>query len=428
MDTIFALASARGKAGVAVVRLSGPLAHKVVGELAGCLPKPRQASLRKLRWQGEVLDEAIVVVFAEGASFTGEAVCELHLHGGAATVSCVTRALSEQPGMRLAEPGEFTRRALANGNLDLAQVEGLADVIDAETEAQRRQAMRVLSGAVRTRVEGWRRDLVRAAALIAATIDFADEDVPVDVGPEVTALLQNLADELAIEVAGGKMAERIRDGFEVAILGAPNSGKSTLLNRLAGREAAIVSEYAGTTRDVIEVRMDLQGLPVTLLDTAGLRETADPVEEIGINRGLARARDADLRVFLLDGDGTPDLVEPGEDDIRIRGKSDLSGGMSGGVSGLTGDGLDGLIAGITERLARKAASAGVLTRERHRAAVLRAIRAVETALVEVRHGASRAEIAAEEIRVATRALESLVGWVDVEELLDEVFASFCIGK
>jgi tRNA modification GTPase len=432
-DTIFALASARGKAGVAVVRLSGPGAHAAAMTLAGALPEPRRTALRKLRWQGDLLDEAMVVTFAHGASFTGEATCELHLHGGAATVSAVLRALSAQPGLRLAEPGEFTRRALMNGQLDLSQVEGLADVIDAETDAQRRQALRVLSGAVAERVEAWRWSLIRAAALIEATIDFVDEDVPVDVAPEVEGLLSDLLRQMRREQDGVQVAERIRDGFEVAILGAPNAGKSTLLNRLAGRDAAIVSEYAGTTRDVIEVRMDLHGLPVTLLDTAGLRETDDPVEGIGIHRGLDRARKADLRIFLLDGnspnpDGPPPFLIPEPDDICVQGKSDLLTGGEMGVSGLTGQGVDELVAEVSRRLSARAASAGMLTRERHRVAVARAIGALETALVEVRRGSGRIEIAAAEIRSAIRALESLVGRVDVENLLDEIFASFCIGK
>lgn len=427
-DTIFALASARGKAGVAVVRLSGPQAHEAAQTLAGPLTAPRRTTLRKLRWQGEVLDEALVIMFSAGASFTGEAACEFHLHGGAATISAVLQALSDQPGLRLAEPGEFTRRALINGQLDLAQVEGLADVIDAETEAQRRQALRVLSGAVGTRVAGWRRDLVRAAALIEATIDFVDEDVPVDVVPEVADLVSSLLRELRAEVAGAQVAERIRDGFEVAIIGAPNSGKSTLLNKLAGREAAIVSEYAGTTRDVIEVRMDLNGLPVTLLDTAGLRETADPVEGIGIERGLTRARSADLRIFLLGDEGVPPLLEPCTEDICVRGKVDLRCDDAAGVSGRTGQGLDDLIAMVGFKLSQRATSAGILTRERHRIAIREAIGALETALDEVETGSARTEIAAAEIRSATIALESLVGLVDVENLLDEIFASFCIGK
>lgn len=424
MDTIYALASARGKAGVAVLRLSGPRAHAVVTTLAGSCPPVRVASVRNLRWNGVALDQALVLSFAEGASFTGEESAELHLHGSTAVVQAVMRALGEINGLRLAEAGEFTRRALENGRLDLAQVEGLADLIDAETEAQRRQALRVLSGAIGRKAEQWRSQLVRAAALIEATIDFADEDVPEDVTPEVLTLILSVCNELRIELAGASAAERIRDGFEVAIVGAPNAGKSTLLNALAGREAAITSEVAGTTRDVIEVRMDVAGLAVTLLDTAGLRKTSDMVEKIGVDRAIARANAADLRVFLTSGEEVYDL-QPRADDIVVRGKSDLSGE---GVSGLTGQGLPELIEAIGNRLSKRVSGAGVVTRERHRQALERAIRAMESAAVEVENGAKRAEIAADELRVAVRALEALVGRVDVETLLDEIFSSFCIGK
>ncbi len=424
MDTIYALASARGKAGVAVLRLSGPRSHEAVVAFAGACPEPRIASVRTLRWQGEVLDQALVVVFSEGRSFTGEASAEFHLHGSQAVIQSVLRALGEMPGLRLAEAGEFTRRALENGRLDLTQVEGLADLIDAETEAQRRQAQRVLSGAIGRKAESWRGRLIRAAALIEATIDFADEDVPVDVGPEVIALIDAVAGELKSEMAGSKAAERIRDGFEVAIVGAPNAGKSTLLNALAGREAAITSEIAGTTRDVIEVRMSIDGLAVTILDTAGLRETSDVVERMGVDLALRRARDADLRVFLMSDEPMPEL-SPVADDIVVRGKADLGGQ---GVSGLTGQGVASLLEDIGERLSKRVAGAATVTRERHRLAVEHAIRSLESARLEVERGAVRAEIAADDLRVAIRALESLVGRVDVESLLDEIFSSFCIGK
>ena len=303
-------------------------------------------------------------------------------------------------------------------------MEGLADLIDAETEAQRRQALRVLSGVIGKRADQWRSRLIRAAALIEATIDFADEDVPQDVTPEVRALVCDVLTELRTEVLGSRAAERIRDGFEVAIVGAPNAGKSTLLNALAGREAAITSEVAGTTRDVIEVRMNIDGLAVTLLDTAGLRETDDVVERKGVEFALRRARDADLRIFLLSDEPIVELV-PGADDIVVQGKADLGGE---GVSGLTGKGVDTLIREMAARLGKMTASAGIVTRERHRISIERAIRAMDSALNEVERGPARAEIAAEELHVAIRALESLVGRVDVESLLDEIFSSFCIGK
>lgn len=427
MDTIYALATARGRSGLAVVRISGPDAFAAGLALCGSLPAARVAGLRRLTWGGELLDEALVVSFAEGASFTGEAVVELHCHGGPAVVGAVLRALSAQPGLRLAEPGEFTRRALENGVLDLAQVEGLADLIDAETEAQRRQAVRVLSGSVGQKVDGWRRDLIRAGALLEATIDFADEDVPVDVSPEVLALIDGLMADLGREAAGVTAAERIRDGFEVAIVGAPNAGKSTLLNQLAGREAAITSEIAGTTRDVIEVRMEIAGLPVTFLDTAGLRETEDRLERAGIERALARAEAADLRLFLTDGSPLP--LEPAGDDLVVLGKADTKSGWSGlAVSGKTGLGVPELMARIGEILGERVGSAGALVRERHRVAVTSAIRSLAESRAEVVRADSRVELAAEHLRQAVRALDALVGRVDVEDLLGEIFASFCIGK
>lgn len=428
MDTIYATATARGRSGLAVVRISGPAAFAAGVALCGSLPKPRTVGLRRLSWGGELLDEALVLCFSEGASFTGEAVVELQLHGGPAVVGAVLRALSDQSGLRLAEPGEFTRRALENGVLDLAQVEGLADLIDAETEAQRRQAVRVLSGSVGLRVDGWRSNLIRAAALLEATIDFADEDVPVDVSPEVLSLIDGLTTELGREAAGVSAAERIRDGFEVAIVGAPNVGKSTLLNQLAGREAAITSEIAGTTRDVIEVRMEIAGLPVTFLDTAGLRETDDRLEQAGIDRAIARAEAADLRLFLTDGADALGFAAKGED-IVVLGKADTRSAASGlSVSGRTGEGVAELVSRIGKILQNRVASAGALVRERHRLAVTDAIAALVEARAEVVRGDSRVELAAEHLRRAVRSLDALVGRVDVDDLLSEIFASFCIGK
>jgi tRNA modification GTPase len=428
MDTIYATATARGRSGLAVVRISGPLAHDAAAALAGRLPSVRTAGLRRLVWDSVLLDEALVLCFAKGASFTGEDVVELHVHGGPAVVGAVLRALAAQPGLRLAEPGEFTRRALENGVLDLAQVEGLADLIDAETEAQRRQAVKVLSGSIGRKVEGWRRDLIRAAALLEATIDFADEEVPVDVSPEVLTLIDGLMADLGREAAGVTAAERIRDGFEVAIVGAPNAGKSTLLNQLAGREAAITSEIAGTTRDVIEVRMDIDGLPVTFLDTAGLRDTDDRLELAGIDRALQRARAADLRVFLTDGQDVPGLT-PGADDLVVIGKADTKSVVSRpAVSGLTGEGVPELMAQIGEILQSRVGATGALVRERHRIAVTSAIAALAESRAEVVRNDSRVELAAEHLRRALTALDALIGRVDVDDLLGEIFASFCIGK
>ncbi|MFU8833742.1 MAG: tRNA uridine-5-carboxymethylaminomethyl(34) synthesis GTPase MnmE [Roseovarius sp.] len=427
MDTIFALSTAQGKAGVAIIRVSGPDVASVADLLCGGLPAPRHAALRVLRdGSGERIDEAIVVFFPDRASFTGESVLELQVHGSAAVIALILRILGDFPGLRLADPGEFTRRALGNGCLDLTQVEALADLLESETEAQRRQAMRVLSGALGENCAIWRKALLRAAALLEVTIDFADEDVPVDVTPEVRTLLSDVMAGLNTQIAGFGVAERIRTGFEVAILGAPNVGKSTLLNALAGREAAITSEHAGTTRDVIEVRMDLGGLPVTLLDTAGLRETEDAVEAIGITRARSRGEDADLRIFLTEtGEGFEDLIQPG--DIVLQAKSDLYPGGDG-VSGLTGAGMDDLIGRVTDCLQGRAQGAGVAIRARHESAMRKGVVALDSACRLLDAGESATDLAAEEVHAAIRALDSLVGRIDVETVLGEIFASFCLGK
>jgi tRNA modification GTPase len=428
METIFALSTASGKAGVAIIRLSGPEVSLAAEAICGGLPAPRRASLRVLRDStGARLDQAVVIYFPDGASFTGEPVLELQTHGSPAVVSAVLRRLGALPGLRAADPGEFTRRALANGRLDLTQVEALADLLESETEAQRRQAMRVFSGALGDKSGQWRASLLRALALLEVTIDFADEEVPVDVFPEVRALLASVKAGLDKEIAGFAVAERIRSGFEVAILGAPNAGKSTLLNTLAGREAAITSEYAGTTRDVIEVRMDLDGVAVTLLDTAGLRETEDAVESIGIARARTRAAAADLRIFLDEGTGNfNDLFEEG--DIIVRAKADMFPGDGDGVSGLTGLGVDRLVARISKALGDRAQGGGMAIRARHESAMRSGSISLDAALRALDEGEAATDIAAEEIHAAVRALDSLVGRIGVETVLGEIFASFCLGK
>uniref|UniRef100_UPI003B52BA71 tRNA uridine-5-carboxymethylaminomethyl(34) synthesis GTPase MnmE n=1 Tax=Roseovarius indicus TaxID=540747 RepID=UPI003B52BA71 len=428
MDTIFALSTAPGKAGVAIIRVSGPAAHDAVRSLCGDVPVARQASLRVLRdREGRRLDQALILTFEQDRSFTGEVSAEFQVHGSTAVTAALLDELGFMDGLRPAEAGEFTRRALENGMLDLAQVEGLADLIDAETEAQRRQAMRVLSGDLGEKAEAWRRSLIRAAALLEATIDFADEEVPVDVSPEVGSLVLNVIEELRREIDGVGIAERIRTGFEVAIVGAPNVGKSTLLNALAGRDAAITSEHAGTTRDVIEVRMDLGGLPVTLLDTAGLRETEDAVESIGIDRARNRADQADLRVFLVEPGQVPEM-QPMDDDIVLTAKSDVNSDVGNGISGKTGEGVTGLVDRIRETLAARASGSGVATRQRHKDSMGRGMVALEAALLLLPMGEDCADLAAEELRTAIRALDSLVGRIDIENVLDEIFTSFCLGK
>jgi tRNA modification GTPase len=427
MDTIFALASAPGRAGVSIVRISGPLALMAAENFGIKKAIPRHALLRTLRGaDGEVLDSALVLYFEGPESFTGEDVIELQLHGSPAIITSVLCTLGDMSGLRMAEAGEFTRRALENGKMDLAQVEGLADLIDSETEAQRRQAQRVFAGKLGEIVQIWRRDLIRAAALLEATIDFADEDVPVDVRLEVNQLLSDVQTSLNSQAIGAEVAERVRNGFEVAIIGAPNAGKSTLLNYLAGREAAITSSIAGTTRDVIEVRMDLRGLPVTLLDTAGLRDTDDVVEAIGVERGKARAERADLRIYLLAPGETP-LFPMKADDLVLRGKVDLYDDLDG-VSGVTGHGVDSLIDRLATVFAERSSLVATATRERHRLAILRSLEYLTTARNMLRDSAYGEDVIAEELRSAIRSLDSLVGIVDVETLLGEIFASFCIGK
>jgi tRNA modification GTPase len=429
MDTIYALATAPGKAGIAVMRLSGPNAMVVAQRVAGALPDHGR-SLRLVRDEtGEIIDQALILTFTKGHSFTGEVVVEFHLHGSRAVVAAISGLFARNPDLRLAEPGEFTRRAFENGRLDLSQIEGLADLIDAETEGQRRQAQRILSGALARRTESWREKLLRASALIEATIDFADEEVPVDIWPEVWPLLQSVALELQQEALGVRTAERVRDGFEVAIIGAPNVGKSTLLNYLAGRDAAITSEIAGTTRDVIEVQMDLDGLAVTLLDTAGLRQSLDALEQIGMERAMARANAADLRVHLVLPDEDPVLeVRPG--DLVVAAKADLFGpaGRPYAISGLTGLGVDMITDGISVALQERVAGIGVAVRERHSQAMKEAVNRLHDGLVLAETAPIAVELVAQDLRAAVRALDGLVGRVDVEHILGEIFSRFCIGK
>ena len=426
METIVALASARGRAGVAVVRVSGERAWDVCAALAGDVPHARRATVMVLRdAAGLMIDQALVLVFEEGHSFTSERVCEFQVHGGAAVVSAVLRTCMAQPGVRAAEAGEFTRRAFMAGRMDLTEVEALADLIDAETEAQRLQALRVLDGSAGAAVAAWREDLLQALAILEAALDFADEELPSDLADHVEAPLQRVLLGLEAQLRGRNAAEAVRDGFEVALIGRVNAGKSTLLNWLAGREAAITSDQAGTTRDVIEVRMDIAGLPVTLIDTAGLRDTEDPIERLGIERGRARADAADLRVFLLsDPLDEPQGVRTG--DIVVLSKADLWG--ADGVSGRTGEGMEDLLKGISAQLAERCKGSSLFSRERHFDKLERAL----LHLVEARRlfgiAGTPWEFVSEEVRSAIRCLDGIIGRVDVEDVLGRIFSSFCIGK
>lgn len=430
MDTIFALASAPGKSGVAVIRISGSEVARICASMiAGPEVKSRKATLRSLRdGAGNLLDEALVLRFSEGHSYTGEDVLELHIHGSPAVMSGVLQALSKFPRARQADPGEFTRRALENGRMDLAQVDGLADLINAETDAQKHQAQRLFKGELGEAVQKWRELLIGAAALMQASIDFSDEDIPETLVPEIRAKITEVITSLKKQLSGERAAEIIRDGFEIAIVGAPNIGKSTLLNYLAGREAALTSSVAGTTRDIIEVRMDIAGYPVTFLDTAGIRKASDAVEAMGIEKGVDRALAADMRLVLLSDleEPTPIPIQP--HDIRCIAKVDEPSDENIGISGVTGHGIPELLKRITEYLSKATMGSSLIVRDRHRQSIDRAVESLTAALNDLEDGDANLEIVAEEIRYTISALDSMVGKIGVEDVLDEVFSNFCLGK
>ena len=435
-DTIFALASGAGRAAIAVLRLSGPDSARMLAALGGGLPAPRMASLRRLRdGAGETLDRALVLWFPGPASYTGEDSAEFHLHGGRAVVAAVSEALVAL-GARPAEPGEFTRRAFLTGRLDLTEAEGIADLIAAETDAQRRQAMRQAEGALSDLVASWSERLIRLLAHQEAAIEFAEDGLPSDLEDEVRAGCAALRGEIAAHLAQGERGERLREGLAIAILGAPNVGKSSILNALVGREAAIVSARAGTTRDVVEVRLDLAGVPATLADTAGLRDSPDEIEAEGIRRARLRAGEADLIIAVFAADRAPDAetlaLLDGERVLVVANKADLAAPPATigdraalPVSARTGEGIAELRARL-DAIARDLAGPGqdqALTRPRHRAALAEA-----AAWLERAEAAQLPEITAEALRAALAALERLVGRVDVEQILDIVFYDFCIGK
>ncbi|WP_282603301.1 tRNA uridine-5-carboxymethylaminomethyl(34) synthesis GTPase MnmE [Paracoccus sp. PARArs4] len=421
MDLIFAEATPPGRGGVSVIRLSGSGARAAAEKLVGPMPKPRHAYFRDLVDEGENIDQVLAIWFAAGSSFTGEEVAELHLHGALVVVRRAVRALLNQ-GLRPAEAGEFTRRAFLNGRMDLAEIEGLGDLLAAETEAQRKLALRAASGELAKKAEIWRSWLIEAGALVEVSVDFADEDVPEEVPDRAFELIDKLRAEIEREIDGFSAAERIREGFEIAIVGPPNAGKSSLLNRLAKREVAIVSDIAGTTRDVIEVRMDLQGLAVTVLDTAGLRESDDTVESIGIGRARKRAADADMRLHMSDtGEVSFDLWKDG--DLRVSSRADL--GVNLGdvqISSVTGQGIDQLLTRIHDRLADQTAAAGIVSHERQ----LKELSVAAMALTGTKD--LPVELVSESLRVCNSALDRLLGRIDAEDYLDLIFSSFCIGK
>jgi len=452
-DTIFALASAPGRAGIAVFRISGPAAGAVLRAVCGRddLPEPRRAIRCRMvdPASGAALDDGLVMWFPGPASFTGEDVAELHIHGGRATVEAVASALSalNTPAspMRFAEPGEFSKRAFLAGKIDLTGAEAIADLVDAETDAQRRQALAQLDGGLTARLEGWRADLIDILAHSEAWIDFPDEDLPDDVEQAARARISALEAELRGFLDDNRRGERLRDGLQIVLLGAPNAGKSSLLNALADRDTAIVSATAGTTRDVIEVHLDLGGWPVTIADTAGLRTTADGIEQEGVRRALDRAAAADLRLVVFDVTVPPDPASLNQLDdssgagtiIPVVNKTDLAvapealgGQTTVPVSAHTGDGLAdllGRIEGAAADLLQAGGGAAPLTRLRHREALGEAAAALNRAASGAGSGAD-SELVAEDLRLAARAIGRVTGRVDVEDLLDVIFVDFCIGK
>lgn len=416
MDTIYAEATPPGRGGVSIVRLSGPDARRIGEELAGPIETARLAVLRAIT-DGDLIDRGLVIRFEAGSSFTGEEVVEFHLHGAPVVVRRLQSALRAH-GARLAEPGEFTRRGFLNGVLTLSDAEALSDLLVAETEGQRAQAMRVVAGELSRWAEDLRAKLVRAGALIEASLDFADEDVPEEVPAEVFALLSDVRSVMRQEIAGYPATERMREGFEVAIVGPPNAGKSSLLNRIARRDVALVSDQAGTTRDVIEVRTELGGLAVTFLDTAGLRRTSDHVEQLGIDRARERAAAADLRIHLSQDGAIEDEVWR-DGDIALKSKADLGGGD---VSAFTGQGVDAMLEQVQAKLSDRVAGSGFLSRRRH----LEGMQDAVDALTFGEHVPP--ELLAEGVRVASLRLAELIGRVAPDDFLDEIFSSFCIGK
>jgi len=440
-QTIFALSSGRPPSALAVVRVSGPCASLVLTTLAGQLPAPRQASRRLLHdGAGQPIDDSVVLWFPGPGSATGEDVAEFHVHGGRAVLAALLAAISGIPNMRAAEPGEFTRRAFENGKLDLTEAEGLDDLIHADTDRQRRQALRQLQGLRGNRARDWRERIIEASALIEAGIDFSDEgDVPAELMAPAVKAIGALHDEIAEVLAAQGQAERLRDGLVVAIAGEPNVGKSTLIYQLARRDVAIVSPHAGTTRDVIEVQLDLDGYPVTVIDTAGIRESDDPVEQEGVRRARARAEDADLVLWLVEAGraADPDAMSllgksngaiwivrnkidlGGVEDVRLRGEF--------GIAASRGDGIPELVDALVKFAADFfGTTEGVLvTRARQRDLLRRASDSLRRSLELVEEGE---ELAAEELRAAAYALGRLLGRVDVEDVLGAIFQKFCVGK
>jgi tRNA modification GTPase len=429
-ETIFAPATGAGRAAIAVIRLSGPMVGGVLERIAGRVPRQRFAHYATIRdpGTGEVIDRGVVLYFPQANSPTGEDYAELQIHGGRAVIRALLGVLNDFSGLREAEPGEFARRSLANGKMDLSQVEGLADLIEAETEFQRRQAVRALGGALRKRVESWRETLILALAMVEAELDFSDEADVFEPAAALRPLLESLLAEMAAVLKTDAATERLRDGYVVMLLGPPNAGKSTLLNLLARRDVAIVSPIPGTTRDMIEVHLDLGGMPVTLIDTAGLREATEEIERIGVERTRARISEADLLLWLSEEGADAPLEAEGVELLRVSTKADLEpvGSLDLAISARTGFGIERLLDEIGKRAKARLGdgSTALLTRERHRRLIEEAKQAIEGSL----ELGKPLEFVADDLRAAGRALGRIVGAVDVEDVLDAIFSQFCIGK
>jgi tRNA modification GTPase len=442
-QTIFALSSGRPPTAIAIVRLSGPEAGRALELLAGRIPAPRMATRALLRdADHQPIDDAVVLWFPAPASATGEDVAEFHVHGGRAVLASMFATLSALVNLRAAEAGEFTRRAFENGKLDLTEAEGLDDLIHADTDRQRRQALRQLKGLLGDRAKHWRAQIIEASALIEAGIDFSDEgDVPAELIAPALARVRQLADEIEQVLDSQGRSERLRDGLVVAIAGPPNVGKSTLINQLVRREVAIVSPHAGTTRDVIEVQLDLDGYPVTVIDTAGIRETDDPVEQEGVRRARARAAEADLVLWLVDAQLEAKLptIEGDTPVWTIRNKIDLDragsaaskpgldGEVGFAISASRGDGLPDVIAALV-KFAQNYFGAGegaLIGRERQRVLLRQTADSLRRSIDVIGQGE---ELAAEDLRTAAHSLGRLLGRVDVEDILDVIFREFCVGK
>ena len=431
MDTIFALATPEGKSGVAIIRVSGKNAFQLF-EKFSCPPvNPNEMGLRTLIVNKKLLDEALILCFGEGRSFTGEKVVEIHHHGSLAIIQKCLSVLGGISDFRMANPGEFTKRAFEHGRLDLSQVEGLSALIDAETTAQLDQAQRVFKGALGKVVGGWRKHLISSKALVESAIDFSDEDIPQDLLKPIRTKISVIKSDLRKEIDGTIISERISSGFEVAIIGAPNVGKSTLFNALLKRKAAITSNIAGTTRDVIEARLDIGGIPLTILDTAGIRNAKGSIEKTGVKLALARAKNADLRIFVSDNNIFDSFgLKVRDGDLKINNKSDLKKNkdVDISISAKFGDGIDELLEIMVKIFKEKVGKASIAINERHRNSMVRALNALDAAERELNSGMKNIELCAEEINIAIRAMDSLVGSIDVEEVLGEIYSKFCIGK